>query len=433
VSDYSNVMNPFYAAGNPEGAMQNIAMQNMAQQKSNLALMAQQLQQQQANPQDGQPQMSPAMQQYAMMQNRVAQAQPTPENVQQAMQAQSPFYGLSMLQAYQQAQANISHTQSETTKNTTVPLTGPTLLQDSTGNPIAIINPDGSSVHQDKTTGQSYKMNPVQLNGGSSDGSQQQPQQPQSGLPLTPGGVQPGGNGLTVKQGYTGSYPANPFQKSMAESMGSETGSKLADSQDEYNVQASQLPLALKLFQNQRAAAADASFGYGVNNEGTGWVQQFHNQAGDKIGQANTYLLQGAKQDILNQLGPAIKAMGGKGNKIIDNLATAATGLDMTAAPQAKQGAIDRNEQQFVARIKSNAAILRQNGLSAPSDAQIDAEVLKQKAAVGAPLFYRDESGKPIKTKSMTMQQLQQAAKAAKVDMSVAMQHAQSQGIQVTQ
>lgn len=168
------------------------------------------------------------------------------------------------------------------------------------------------------------------------------------------------------------------------ETAATKTGEHIGDAGKTLDIMQSNLPTVLERFQNMRSAANQASSGFGINEEGTGWKQSLQNSdiGSTDVGIANQKLKQYAAQGILPELGPQLAQAGIRGNKFLETLASSASGLDLAASPQAKQSLIDGLENTYIRNLKATAEQLRAKGQQAPSDADIDAAVaqLKQKA-----------------------------------------------------
>lgn len=162
-----------------------------------------------------------------------------------------------------------------------------------------------------------------------------------------------------------------------------ETGTNAATASKTLNVVVSNLPVALRRFQELRAAAPDTSYGFGVEGkEGEpGWKQTLAYQLSSvspdeaKTANANNIFQQKTAQGVLPELGPALAQAGIKGNKFLETLANEASGIDMRADPQSKIKAIDGLEEQYIQNLKSTAAQVRRYGGQAPTNDEIDAMV----------------------------------------------------------
>lgn len=230
-----------------------------------------------------------------------------------------------------------------------------------------------------------------------------QPQQPQNGGFMPPAQV-PQQNGSMPPVGF----PANQNQSSAPDSRlkkaelaammgnkplseaimaeynadpnvisGKETATKeggnAADAGKTLNVMSANLPVVMQRLQEMEDAVPNASYGLGVNNEGTGLKQQAASQFGyDKN---NAILQQRAAQGILPELGPQLAQAGIRGNKFLETLASSASGLNLAASPEAKTAAIQGLREQYISNLKSTARQVRAQGGQAPSDAEIDAQV----------------------------------------------------------
>lgn len=170
------------------------------------------------------------------------------------------------------------------------------------------------------------------------------------------------------------------------------TGENSAEVGKTLNVMTANLPRLLQRLNEMREASKDASYGLGIDEEGTGYKQEFHNQFDAMLGRpeaaANATLQQYAAQGILPELGPQLAQAGIRGNKFLETIASNASGLNLSAPPDAKLKLINGLEQQFVENLKATAKQARAYGdKSAPTDSQIEEIVTKLKGApaIGAP------------------------------------------------
>ena len=179
-------------------------------------------------------------------------------------------------------------------------------------------------------------------------------------------------------------YNSDPAKKE-AESLATKTGDVIAETAKTVNIMQSNLPSVLQRFENMRAAAKIAGYGPGNNNEGSGFMQQFHKGFDNsETGNANATLEQFAAQGILPELGPQLAQAGIRGNKFLETLASSASGLDLAASPSAKQKVIDGLENTYISNLKASAAQLRENGQPAPTDSEIDAQIKQYKSRLPA-------------------------------------------------
>lgn len=177
-----------------------------------------------------------------------------------------------------------------------------------------------------------------------------------------------------------------------AESSGAKEGDTQADTNKALTIMQSNLPTVLSRFQTMRDNSLQANYGSGTNEDNTGLVQNYYNNFDGSAGvpgitgetaRANSALKQASSQAVLPELGPMLSQAGVRGNKFLESLANDAVGLNLSAPPSAKINLINGLENAYVKNLKSTAAQARAQGLQAPSDAQIDAEVAKYKQSSG--------------------------------------------------
>lgn len=167
------------------------------------------------------------------------------------------------------------------------------------------------------------------------------------------------------------------------------TGTEVGDAKKTYDIASAGLPFALQRFSAMRGAAQNASSGLGVDQAGDGAAQQFANTALGKYmepetGSGNQTLKQYSSQGVLGELGPQLAQSGVRGNKFLESIASNASGLDMSAAPDDKVTLINGLQDMYVQNLKKEADVLRKNGQPAMTDAQIDA-LVKSKTGSTAP------------------------------------------------
>lgn len=174
----------------------------------------------------------------------------------------------------------------------------------------------------------------------------------------------------------------NPIEHKAQEAEATKRGEVIADSRKTLEIMDSNLSALMQRLQEMRNAVPNADYGFGVDNEGTGFQQQLSEYNPAKAS-ANHVLLQKAAQGVLPELGPQLVQAGVKGNKFLETLASSASGMDMAANPKAKQGIINGLEAQYVRNLKSTAAQLRSYGYEAPSDEQINQRVDQIRKQIG--------------------------------------------------
>lgn len=185
------------------------------------------------------------------------------------------------------------------------------------------------------------------------------------------------------------------------------TGGNIAETGKTLKVMQANLPVVLQRLKEMRDASENASYGFGVNNEGSGIKQQAANQFNTEEAKPNTILEQRAAQGVLPELGPQLAQAGIKGNKFLETLASSASGVNLGASPEAKKEQINGLEEQYINNLKSTARQARAYGdPSAPTDDQIDAMVNQ----------YKGNPGNAITVPQNAAQQAQQMiSKAPKV------------------
>lgn len=185
-----------------------------------------------------------------------------------------------------------------------------------------------------------------------------------------------GGN---ASVGSGGQFPTPKSQAEFLKNLADKQGGDLGEASKMYNVMQSNLPQALSRFSDMRKAAVDSNFGFGTNDEGTGFKQQLSDQLQNNTSKSNNILLQKSAQSLLPEIGPVIAQTGGKGNMFMERMAAQASGLRFSAPPSSKQDIINGLENTYISNLKATAAQLRANGMQAPSDADIDAQVMQLK------------------------------------------------------
>lgn len=183
------------------------------------------------------------------------------------------------------------------------------------------------------------------------------------------------------------SLPETKAADAAATAAGSKTGENLADAVKTLNVTQANLPAALKRFQDIRDEATNASSGMFVSDDMDGYAQQLARTSlgSDTTSQANALIKQHTAQGILPELGPQLASAGVKGNKFLEGISNSASGLNLADKPQDKIAVVNGLENQYVAQMKSSAAVARANGQPAPTDEQIDAAVLAEKQKLKIP------------------------------------------------
>lgn len=154
-------------------------------------------------------------------------------------------------------------------------------------------------------------------------------------------------------------------------------GETAAESGKTLNVMSANLPVVMQRLQEMEDAVPQASYGVGADNEGEGMQQKVADTFKTKASVANQLLLQRSAQGVLPELGPQLAQAGIRGNKFLETLASSASGLRMSASPDAKMSAIQGLREQYISNLKSTARQVRAQGGQAPSDAEIDAQVAK--------------------------------------------------------
>lgn len=183
--------------------------------------------------------------------------------------------------------------------------------------------------------------------------------------------------------------PSYLKEKNAAEKSGGALGDEIGETAKLVNIVTTNIPAIVQRFQNIRDAAKDASSGYGISPEGEGWAVDAAN-AGYGVGltktaEANSLLKQAVAQQMLPELGPALKQAGVTGNKFLEGISAEASGMRMDAPANVKIQLTDKLEMKVFNDVKAAAAQLRKMGQPAPTDAEIDDMVAQAKAALKQP------------------------------------------------
>lgn len=180
-----------------------------------------------------------------------------------------------------------------------------------------------------------------------------------------------------IAPGYNEAIAGTAAAETGAKKTAEKSAEQSGEADKTLTIMHSNLPSVLQRFKEMRDAANNASYGFGVNEEGTGLAQQFAKSSlgNDATSQANALLRQRAAQGILPELGPQLAQAGVRGNKFLETLANSASGLDLAAKPQDKLKLINGLEDTYINNLKSSAAQLRAKGKDAPSDKEIDGYV----------------------------------------------------------
>lgn len=231
----------------------------------------------------------------------------------------------------------------------------------------------------------------MQANAAQQPGAQSQPMQGnavpyQEDQRITMAKLAAGMGNEGLSKAYMQDYENDPnviARKATITSESQKTGDNTAEANKTLNVMQANLPTVLQRLSQMKGAATDASYGFGVNGEGEGFKQQYHNQINDSTSQANAILRQRAAQGVLPELGPQLAQAGIKGNKFLETLSSSASGLNLGDSPDAKQAAIEGLKQQYINNLKSTARQVTQYGGKAPSEADIDAAVAQFEKSSG--------------------------------------------------
>lgn len=170
---------------------------------------------------------------------------------------------------------------------------------------------------------------------------------------------------------------------------GEDSGTNKAAAEKTLKVITSNLPIAMKRFQELRAVAPDTSYGLGAEGKDNepGFKEtlayQFspNNKYFSKTANANTIFQQKTAQGVLPELGPSLAQAGIKGNKFLETLANEASGLSLSADPASKLSGIQGLEDQYIRNLKSTADQVRAYGGNAPTEKEIDDMVAQMKGA----------------------------------------------------
>lgn len=172
---------------------------------------------------------------------------------------------------------------------------------------------------------------------------------------------------------------------------GEDSGTNKAAAEKTLNVITSNLPIAMKRFQELRNVASDASYGLGAEGKDNepGFKETLAYQFApksdyfSKTANANTVFQQKTAQGVLPELGPSLAQAGIKGNKFLETLANEASGLSLAADPNSKLSGIQGLEDQYIRNLKSTAQQVRSYGGTAPTDKEIDTMVAQMKSEIG--------------------------------------------------
>lgn len=219
-----------------------------------------------------------------------------------------------------------------------------------------------------------------------------------SEIPATPQFVAPIRNSTETQAAYQQryqqaleAYKANPdvmAANKQAETAAGKTGEAIGEAGKTLHIMQSNLPMVIQRFENMRQASMKAGYGIGNDNEGSGFMQEFHNNfENSPTAEANQTLRQYAAQGILPELGPQLAQAGIRGNKFLETIASTASGLDMSANPASKLKLINGLENTYINNLKATAIQLKANGKPAPTNDEINAYVkkIKSEGMGGAP------------------------------------------------
>lgn len=162
--------------------------------------------------------------------------------------------------------------------------------------------------------------------------------------------------------------------KAGAEKLAQDNATNSAEDRKVFNIMKSGIPMQMKRFQDMEANANNASAGYGVEQDGTGFKQNLWNSLpAGKTSAANNALEQLSAQGVLGELGPQLAQSGAKGNKFLESIANSASALKMNAPPEDKVKLVNGLRDMWVSNLKATASRLRDQGhRDIPSDQEID-------------------------------------------------------------
>lgn len=202
----------------------------------------------------------------------------------------------------------------------------------------------------------------IQLPGPNPNGGAPQPPgidasqlQPPGGMPIGSGNVGPGA--ATPAYGKVVLTPQQQAEldarKASATSNASATGTNLADTQKQLALMQANWPTLQKRLSEMEGFAKSASYAPGINAEGEGIKPTVHNALGDATSVANERLAQLNAQGVLPELGPQLQSAGVKGNKFLETLANASSGIPMDASPAAKAATIAGLRNQYIRNMQA--------------------------------------------------------------------------------
>jgi hypothetical protein len=237
--------------------------------------------------------------------------------------------------------------------------------------------------------GANVYMTPQQANARATGGTPQAPVGQLAGIPAQQAaGGAPQANGMSAP---------NPVQLEAEKAGAVDTAKNLSETEKTFNAANNGLPYALQRLNAMRTAAPDASSGFGLDETGTGVKQEALNSLGSwlpsglggdsvrKTTAANALLTQKTAQQILPEIAPIIANSGMKGNRMLLSLGEAASGLNPSLDPNSKVNTVQGIEDAYVSNLKSMAKTLRDGGRPAPTEAEIDAAIAKEKASWNKP------------------------------------------------
>lgn len=159
----------------------------------------------------------------------------------------------------------------------------------------------------------------------------------------------PSPNGMTNQQ-YTAAMDA---WKAGQVAQGQKTGDNAAEAAKTFNVMSANLPILQKRIADMSTANKASSFGPWNDEAGEGLASKYQDATDSPASVANARLQQLTAQNILPELGPALAQAGIKGNKFLEQLSSASSGVDLSHGTSARQGQIDGLLNNYIQNMKS--------------------------------------------------------------------------------
>lgn len=161
----------------------------------------------------------------------------------------------------------------------------------------------------------------------------------------------------------------NPAAKAKADATATAEGGDLAGAKKTLAIMHANLPVMMQRLDEMHNASDNADWGPLVDSQGGGIQPALSNlNPKSPTAIADQLLQQRSAQGVLSELGPQLAQAGIRGNKFLEQIASSASGIDMSKNRPARGAAVEGLRQQYISNLASTINQVRNMGGEVPQE-----------------------------------------------------------------